>query len=218
MSPRGSNRRLRADYEQHPKGVCQYSTAGELIKQFPSIAEASREVGISVSRISQCCTSKRIALGGGFVWRFVGEPIDGIIRKTAMRGHVDAVRQYTLKGEFIAEYPNISSAQEVLCDKSLNIYFACKQVPGFEVAGGYLWRFSNIDDLAERWQEVHSPDIRLADGSSKYSVSNRGRVRGFLRDGLKILVPNKKGYVHLSDGRTTYKFKPSELVAQIWGS
>lgn len=150
MSPRGSNRRPRASYGHHPKGVCQYSPDGELLKQFPSIAEASREVGISVSRISQCCTSKRLALGGGFAWRFAGEPVDVIIRKTAIRVPVDAVRQYTLNGEFVAEYPSIISAQEALGDKRLNIYFACKQVPGFEVAGGYLWRFSNIDDLAER--------------------------------------------------------------------
>lgn len=59
----GSNHRSRA--------VNQYDFDLNLIKTFPSIADASRELGISPSNISGCAGNKKNVTAGGFIWKYV---------------------------------------------------------------------------------------------------------------------------------------------------
>lgn len=49
------------------KPVYQYTVDGKLIKKYPSQHEASRQTGINVSRINDCCSGKRLT-AGGFKW------------------------------------------------------------------------------------------------------------------------------------------------------
>ena len=49
------------------KPVLQYALDGTLIKKYPSQHEASRQTGINVSRINDCCSGKRLT-AGGFKW------------------------------------------------------------------------------------------------------------------------------------------------------
>lgn len=51
------------------KKVLQFTKSRELIKEWPSASEASRELGISQTNICGCCNGKRKS-AGGYVWRY----------------------------------------------------------------------------------------------------------------------------------------------------
>lgn len=53
------------------KSVAKYSVNGDFIQVFPSVNEASRQTGIKLSNISNCCNKKPHYLtAGGYVWRW----------------------------------------------------------------------------------------------------------------------------------------------------
>lgn len=49
-------------------GVKQYSMSGELIREYNSIKEASKETGIFFDGIRKCCNGKRKS-AGNFIWK-----------------------------------------------------------------------------------------------------------------------------------------------------
>lgn len=51
------------------KSVEQYNTKGSLLKRYISVSEASRETGVSISGISNCCT-KKSKIAGGYIWKY----------------------------------------------------------------------------------------------------------------------------------------------------
>lgn len=54
------------------KAIVQMTKDGEVIKEYPSIREATRETGIEHSCISRCCSGSRNAkTAGGFKWSYV---------------------------------------------------------------------------------------------------------------------------------------------------
>lgn len=50
------------------KVIEQYSKSGEFIRQWPSLHDASRELGIAVSSICRCCKGQ-IKACGGYQWQ-----------------------------------------------------------------------------------------------------------------------------------------------------
>ena len=48
-------------------GILQYSKDGELIAEYPSTHEASRQTGCNQSNICQCCKGK-YKTAGGYIW------------------------------------------------------------------------------------------------------------------------------------------------------
>lgn len=51
------------------KKVLQFTKSGEFIKEWPSMSEAERELGIAKSNICKCCNGK-IKSAGGFIWMY----------------------------------------------------------------------------------------------------------------------------------------------------
>ena len=51
------------------KPILQFSKNGELIAEYPSLTEASRQTGCYKSHICQCCKGKRKS-AGGFIWKY----------------------------------------------------------------------------------------------------------------------------------------------------
>lgn len=51
------------------KPCLQYSKEGTLIKEFPSILQASKFTSINDGNINQCCLGKR-KTAGGFIWKY----------------------------------------------------------------------------------------------------------------------------------------------------
>ena len=60
----------KAIIEASAKKILQFTKSGEFIREWPSVREAERELGIAHSSISGCCNGKRKS-AGGFVWRYV---------------------------------------------------------------------------------------------------------------------------------------------------
>ena len=54
---------------KHRKPVAMYSLNGEYIKTFKSIKEASRDLKIADTHISDCCKGKYKQCGG-YIWRY----------------------------------------------------------------------------------------------------------------------------------------------------
>lgn len=51
------------------KKILQFTKSGEFIRKWPSLKEASRQLGIAQSNICSCCNGKR-KYAGGYVWRY----------------------------------------------------------------------------------------------------------------------------------------------------
>ena len=49
--------------------ILQFTKSGEFTKEWPSLSEAYRQLGISHSHICQCLKG-RLKSAGGFVWRY----------------------------------------------------------------------------------------------------------------------------------------------------
>lgn len=54
------------------KRVVQYDLDGNFIKEWGSIADAAREVGTYISKISNCCKGRRKETNG-YIWKYKGE-------------------------------------------------------------------------------------------------------------------------------------------------
>ena len=51
------------------KKILQFTKSGEFIKEWPSMCEAERELGIARSSICKCCDCK-LKSTGGYVWKY----------------------------------------------------------------------------------------------------------------------------------------------------
>lgn len=52
------------------------------------------------------------------------------------------VRQYTLEGVFIKEYPSLSEAERQIKVSHTQISSCCKGVLGYKSAGGFIWKYA----------------------------------------------------------------------------
>ena len=55
--------------EAHTKKILQFTKSGEFIREWPSMSEASRRLGIAKQSICSCCLGKRKS-AGGYVWEY----------------------------------------------------------------------------------------------------------------------------------------------------
>ena len=51
------------------KKILQFTKSGEFIREWPSVREAERELGIARSSISGCCNEK-LKSAGGYIWKY----------------------------------------------------------------------------------------------------------------------------------------------------
>lgn len=88
--------------------VCQYTTNGELVREFHSINEAERELNLGQSSgVSACCNHK-LKTAYGFVWRFKGEPFS--LEEYKPKRHQKFVIKRNAEGEEVARYKSVSEA------------------------------------------------------------------------------------------------------------
>lgn len=88
------------------KPVSQFSIDGKLIATYYGIREAERQTGIAHSTIANCCRGKN-KTAGGFIWKHVNEEDYSIPYNRKRK-----VNQFSLDGEFIAQYESIKEASE----------------------------------------------------------------------------------------------------------
>ena len=115
-----------------------FSMNGELIKEFPSMAEAEREFNLPHGKISVICSDKkhdRVSCGG-FLWSKTCTPPDGT--KHLYRR---PVVQMTMDGEIVARFESAKDAANKL---KLHNALICKCCYGERKStGGYRWAFCN---------------------------------------------------------------------------
>lgn len=105
-----------------PKDIVQYSMSGTKIRNYSSIAEASRITGITASNISSVCSGKLYS-AGGFRWSYSNESLSNY---QPTSGSKKAVLQFDLNGNFMARYESISAAARAVNGSVSSIAAACK--------------------------------------------------------------------------------------------
>jgi hypothetical protein len=129
--------------ESRGKKVTQYTLDQKAIRTYASIADASKETGISHSHISRVMRGIE-EKAGGFVWRCDNEKemdeksLSEARRKESRKNYKRmTVTQYDMQGNRIACYPSLTDAQNETGIGSLHISLAVKGVN--KSAGGYYW-------------------------------------------------------------------------------
>lgn len=184
-----------------------YTQTLQFLWQFDSIAEASRTAGVLGGNIGISCRPP-YPLYLGLNWRAVD---DDNLWSEADRDHPDLTRlkllcktsrhgaprckilQYTLDGEFVAEYKNATSAARAVgFVRNRSIISCCKG--NQSQCRGFIWRYANednniralkIDATSERYLDGFEGDlegeiwkpVEAIHGVVYYEVSNLARVR-----------------------------------------
>lgn len=137
------------------KIVYQFGQDGTFIREYPSMSEAARKVGISKHCLESCIKNKKT--GAGFQWRHASEPLfkNGIVNIPSVKEmmfSLHPVVQYTHERKFVAEYPSIIDAAEKTNIKKDHIYQCC--IKKKKKIGEFLWRFKDYpkfkDDIAKK--------------------------------------------------------------------
>lgn len=133
------------------RAVRKYSTTGEFLQKYESVSAAAKAHDMSTSSLfSHCNKVDRLKPLHGFLWRFeendnIG---NGSLSPSEIMKETGKVRQYTLSGELVGVFPTASEAARQTGIIRSSISECCLRVPNHFTAGGFVWRFSNDDELA----------------------------------------------------------------------
>lgn len=124
-----------------------YNENGVLLCSYPSITYAAKQVGIDPSIINKCCNKIKKS-GAGYFWSYSDKEV---FEKTSLkRWRTLPIKQYTLEGEFIAEYPSLAAAARAMGKKNTKqIKECCEKVR--KDMYGYIWKYKNeyVDTMAQ---------------------------------------------------------------------
>lgn len=132
----------------------QYDMDGNYIQTFPSLKAAGEATGLNRSAISSCCSGGLLSYGG-YQWRYHGDSPPGkyIDNQNGSR----PVMQYSMTGEFIAEYNSSAEAAKALGISECGI-IGC--VNGrYRSSHGFQWKRKN--DATEIGELDYHKDGRL---------------------------------------------------------
>jgi plasmid maintenance system antidote protein VapI len=114
--------------------VLQYNLNGDFLKEFSSIAQASKETNIIRTSISQTCRGI-LKTAGGFQWKYKGD--EKPIVKIHQAGQEIAIVQFSLTGNTIKKWKSATEAAKELGIQSSHIASVCKG--NRNTTGGYKW-------------------------------------------------------------------------------
>lgn len=137
------------------KPVRQYDLFGNIVAEYPSIMAASRCLGIDSAKsgISLCCSKPANCMTyKGFIWRFAEKDELYGVDDPVAAGILRVVRQYTLDGNFIAEYSALKEIRQKL-GINTNTIPRCGR-GGLKSTAGFTWRYSDNDELANRPENI----------------------------------------------------------------
>jgi group I intron endonuclease len=192
--------------------VLQYDLQGNFIKEWESIKQAGRELGIDSPSISGVCKGKKRQLGG-FIWRYVDNadfPKDFVFvpQKTNQQ---KKVIQYDLQGNFIKEWDGIGVAS-----RALNLHHSCISLScrgKLKTSGGFIFKYSEDKDLSKNLRksntvkkEVIQYDLNgnfVKKWESIYSISRELKIRPFqIREVCNGNRKTAKGFIWKYPGDT----------------
>ena len=123
--------------------VSQYNAKGIRMRTFASMMEASRETGVSHSRVAHAA-SGRSATGGGYYWRYGQDKRIDVAgfwkeRKAGYQVRTTPVNQYTLGGKLLSRYPSLKAAASSLGVEPTGISANLREIT--RTAYGYRWKY-----------------------------------------------------------------------------
>lgn len=119
----------------HYGSIKQYTKEGEFIKEYDSVREASRELGIHFGNIVKCANKQR-NVAGGYVWRFNLDDTSSNVYKNKRDKRVVMLDK---NGTRIMTFDSITEASLYLNKNQHTIASCCQGITN--TAGGYMWRF-----------------------------------------------------------------------------
>lgn len=141
--------------------IRQYTREGILVAEHPNLQVASYVSGCAVTNIGAVCRRYRNCItSGGFFWRFADDDefanpglevktreldVDHVNRYQRRGIHV---RQYTLDGEFVAEYNSPSEAAKKSGLANGSIIRCCQRSKKYHHCGKFIWRYVYDDEFA----------------------------------------------------------------------
>jgi predicted DNA-binding protein YlxM (UPF0122 family) len=167
----------------YSQAVCQFGLDGKFIREYPTITEAAKKMGVSNSGIHMCIRKiNSIKTIAGYQWRAKEEVVkDGKIMdiepfKRFSSKYFEAVCQFARDGTFIRQYPSIIKAAE---KTNLNKYYIfCCTIKKQKITGGFQWRAKE--------EVVKDGLIMDIEPIKRFSSKNLEAVCQFARDGTFI--------------------------------
>lgn len=173
---------------------------GTLINTFPSISEAVREyiannnTAIDVNSIIECCKGQRNQIGG-FKWEYVTPPT-----KISPSDPSKVVRQYSVDGNHIKDFPDADSASTELKIPRISLIQCCNK--RIRSTHGFIFRYATDQSKVISLSKTIYPTHYQTDGTliKRYTSPNdAGKDMGVPKSKITSYI---LGSQKTSDGTT----------------
>ena len=133
--------------EPRMRPVNKYDFDGNLLHTYPSIAEASKAIGVSTRTMSSICGKIGAHSTHGYIFRYADDNSPWIdYNEKICRGNNErkrAVEQYDLNGTFIKRYESLIEASRCTGISRRWIQGICNPKRSDKSAHGYIFRYSD---------------------------------------------------------------------------
>jgi len=123
------------------KGIVQYDSSGEFIREWSSIKHAGESLNLDRSQISACCKGLGKSVGG-FIFLYKKDYTGKILKRDGINGE-KPILQYSKKGELIQEWKSINMAADTLKISRSNIS-SCL-IGNTKSANNFIWKYREND-------------------------------------------------------------------------
>lgn len=183
--------------------VRQYSPFGEFIAEYESITQAEAVTGISHGTISDCCLRLLpTRVQSGFVWRYALTDDFYGLSLVEIGNLLGYVRQYTLNGDFVAEYATTKDVINKVGITRMSL-MGCLQRKS-KTGRGYVWRWSNDDEF------IYSEKVQQA--IKEYRQSDK-----IVQIKLKAPVEKRVVRQYTLDGDFVAEFESAATAQRLLG-
>lgn len=118
---------------KYKKPIDQYDRQGNFIRTWESLSAIEKELNYNISHIVACAKGKR-STSHNCYWVYSGQTPEFKIKWTHRK-----VLQYSLTGEFIAEFKDAAEAGRSLGKRNATIVKCCNKE--FKTAYNYIWKY-----------------------------------------------------------------------------
>lgn len=128
--------------------VRQYDVNGDIVKEYISLAEASRFTGIPYAELYANCDTQSWDLVGGCIWRFHDKDEIATYGVRPQQEEIveDFIRQYDKTGRLVAVFASVDEAGVAIGTNKQNILNCCYRINAS--CDGHIWRFKDDDEIA----------------------------------------------------------------------
>lgn len=120
--------------------VYKYDLDGNFIAKYKCLADAEKEMGLSLGRLVHALYESKIGYSHGFRWSFHFTPKEKLAKlANKYKSTYRRIGQYDLNGNFIAKYESIKDAAEKYGVSQTAICNCCHNKSKTSV--GYIWKY-----------------------------------------------------------------------------